>query len=184
MDAVPQTQDRLNWKSTAHWNPFAAGQKPLRFGSTRAKFARGNVRSAARGNMVSILLGKATNIASRGSHAQSIPGLTVIKKESFFFRYLLELLGDWLSARLLPTGNRTMQKIMNVHSYRERHPNSDHSVPVVQERTWTAESDQLLVRYEICIIISFIIGGVGLSPRYCGHFWPIVQTPDDRWGWL
>jgi hypothetical protein len=21
-------------------------------------------------------------------------------------------------------------------------------------------------------------------PRYCGHFWPIVQTPDDRWGWL
>jgi hypothetical protein len=25
----------------------------------------------------------------------------------------------------------------------------------------------------------FIIGGVGLSP-----FWPIVQAPDDRWGWL
>jgi hypothetical protein len=22
------------------------------------------------------------------------------------------------------------------------------------------------------------------NPRYCGHFWPIVQTPDDRWGWL
>jgi hypothetical protein len=19
---------------------------------------------------------------------------------------------------------------------------------------------------------------------YCGHFWPIVQAPDDRWGWL
>jgi hypothetical protein len=27
MDAVPQAQDRLNWKSTTHWNPFAAGQK-------------------------------------------------------------------------------------------------------------------------------------------------------------
>jgi hypothetical protein len=22
------------------------------------------------------------------------------------------------------------------------------------------------------------------STRYCGHFWPIVQTPDDRGGWL
>jgi hypothetical protein len=22
------------------------------------------------------------------------------------------------------------------------------------------------------------------STRYCGHFWPIVQTPDDRWGWF
>jgi hypothetical protein len=22
------------------------------------------------------------------------------------------------------------------------------------------------------------------STRYCGHFWPIVQAPDDRWGWL
>jgi hypothetical protein len=26
-DAVPQTQDRLNWKSTAHCSPFAAGQR-------------------------------------------------------------------------------------------------------------------------------------------------------------
>jgi hypothetical protein len=24
----------------------------------------------------------------------------------------------------------------------------------------------------------------GQVPRYCGHFWPIVQTPDDRWGWF
>jgi hypothetical protein len=30
----------------------------------------------------------------------------------------------------------------------------------------------------------FIIGRVGLSPRYCGHVWPIVQAPDDRWWWL
>jgi hypothetical protein len=34
------------------------------------------------------------------------------------------------------------------------------------------------------LLFFFIIGGVGLSPWYCGHFWPIVQTPDDRWGWL
>jgi hypothetical protein len=30
----------------------------------------------------------------------------------------------------------------------------------------------------------FIASGVGLSPLYCGHFWPIVPAPDDRWGWL
>jgi hypothetical protein len=27
MDAVPQTQDRLKWNSTAYWIPFAAGQR-------------------------------------------------------------------------------------------------------------------------------------------------------------
>jgi hypothetical protein len=27
INTVPQPQDRLNWKSTAHWNPFAAGQR-------------------------------------------------------------------------------------------------------------------------------------------------------------
>ncbi|PNF15619.1 hypothetical protein B7P43_G15976 [Cryptotermes secundus] len=27
---------------------------------------------------------------------------------------------------------------------------------------------------------SFIASGVGLSPLYCGHFWPIVPAPDDR----
>jgi hypothetical protein len=36
---------------------------------------RGSVRSAARGNMISTVRGKATHIASRGSRAQSIPGL-------------------------------------------------------------------------------------------------------------
>jgi hypothetical protein len=30
----------------------------------------------------------------------------------------------------------------------------------------------------------FILWGGTKSTRYCGHFWPIVQTPDDRWGWL
>jgi hypothetical protein len=25
---------------------------------------------------------------------------------------------------------------------------------------------------------------VELSPLYCGHFWPIVPAPDDRWEWL
>jgi hypothetical protein len=32
--------------------------------------------------------------------------------------------------------------------------------------------------------IFFIASGVGLSPLYCRHFWPIVAAPDDRWGWL
>jgi hypothetical protein len=30
----------------------------------------------------------------------------------------------------------------------------------------------------------FIASGLGLSALYCGHFWPIVPAPDDRWGWL
>jgi hypothetical protein len=29
----------------------------------------------------------------------------------------------------------------------------------------------------------FLWGGTK-STRYCDHFWHIVQTPDDRWGWL
>jgi hypothetical protein len=33
-------------------------------------------------------------------------------------------------------------------------------------------------------IYFFIASGVGLSPLYCGHFWPIVPAPDDRCGWL
>jgi hypothetical protein len=32
--------------------------------------------------------------------------------------------------------------------------------------------------------IFFIASGVGLSPLYCGHFWPIVPASDDRWEWL
>jgi hypothetical protein len=32
--------------------------------------------------------------------------------------------------------------------------------------------------------IFFIASGMGLSPLYCGHFWPIVLAPDVRWGWL
>jgi hypothetical protein len=27
IDAVPQSRGRLNWKSTAHWNPFGAGER-------------------------------------------------------------------------------------------------------------------------------------------------------------
>jgi hypothetical protein len=29
-----------------------------------------------------------------------------------------------------------------------------------------------------------IASGVGLSPLYCGHSWPIVPAPDEGWGWL
>jgi hypothetical protein len=46
--------------------PLPRDREPLRFGSTRAEFARGN--------MVSTLRGKATNIVSSGGRAQSIPG--------------------------------------------------------------------------------------------------------------
>jgi hypothetical protein len=38
--------------------------------------------------------------------------------------------------------------------------------------------------YIYIYIFFFIASGVGLSPLYCDHFWPIVPAPDDRWGWL
>jgi hypothetical protein len=36
--------------------------------------------------------------------------------------------------------------------------------------------------FELALL--FIASGVGLSPSYCGHYWPIVPAPDDRWAWL
>jgi hypothetical protein len=33
-------------------------------------------------------------------------------------------------------------------------------------------------------LYSFFLWGGTESTRYCGHFWPIVKAPDDRWGWL
>jgi hypothetical protein len=30
------------------------------------------------------------------------------------------------------------------------------------------------------VLIFFIASGMGLSPLYCDHFWPIVPAPDDR----
>jgi hypothetical protein len=39
-------------------------------------------------------------------------------------------------------------------------------------------NDKIFINYYN--IIFFIASGVGLSPLYCGHFWPIVPAPDDR----
>jgi hypothetical protein len=36
----------------------------------------------------------------------------------------------------------------------------------------------------IIFIIFYYWWGGTKSTRYCGHLWPIVQAPDDRWGWL
>jgi hypothetical protein len=71
IDAAKETPERHKTVSTEQHTeiPLPQGKEPLRFGSTRANFARGSVRSAARGNMVSTLRGKATNIASRRSRA-------------------------------------------------------------------------------------------------------------------
>jgi hypothetical protein len=34
------------------------------------------------------------------------------------------------------------------------------------------------------LTVFFFSWGGTTSTWYCGHFWPIVQAPDDRWGWL
>jgi hypothetical protein len=62
--------------------PLPRDNKPLWFGSTRTKFARGSVRFAALGKVISSLRGKETNIASRGRRAQSITGF-IDKANSF-----------------------------------------------------------------------------------------------------
>jgi hypothetical protein len=39
--------------------------------------------------------------------------------------------------------------------------------------------------YTFMLLLFIIISEGGTkSTGYCGHFWPIVQTPDDGWGWL
>jgi hypothetical protein len=40
--------------------------------------------------------------------------------------------------------------------------------------------DMCVVQKQELSIFFFIVSGVGLSPLYCGHFWPIVPAPDDR----
>jgi hypothetical protein len=79
IDAAKETPERHKAVSTdrAHHTEIhlPRDKNPLQFGSTRAKFASGSARPAALGNMISTLRCKATNIASRGSRAQSIPGL-------------------------------------------------------------------------------------------------------------
>jgi hypothetical protein len=79
MDAAKETPERhktvLTERAQHTEIPLPRDKEPLRFGSTGAKFARVCVRSAARGNMVSTLRGKATNIASLGSRVQLIHGL-------------------------------------------------------------------------------------------------------------
>jgi hypothetical protein len=58
--------------------PLPRDKEPLRFGSKRAKFVLGSIRSATRGNMVSTLRSKATNFVARNRYpaleAESTPG--------------------------------------------------------------------------------------------------------------
>jgi hypothetical protein len=67
---TPERHKTVSTERAQHTEiPLPRDKESLRFGSTGAKFARGSVRSAARGNMLSTLRGKVTNIASRGSRA-------------------------------------------------------------------------------------------------------------------
>jgi hypothetical protein len=38
-------------------------------------------------------------------------------------------------------------------------------------------------RWEVYTVFFFLVGRDWVS-WYCGHYWPIVPDPDDRWGWL
>jgi hypothetical protein len=62
------------------------------------------------------------------------------------------------------------------------------NVPSTSARTILNNNDLNIVKFNAPAVSCFlpffiffiIIGEVGLSPWYCSHFWPIVQTPDDR----
>jgi hypothetical protein len=51
---------------------------------------------------------------------------------------------------------------------------------------WRLNTDTLFIQYIVLAPTQFkyfffiIASGVGLSPLYCGHFWPIVPAADDR----
>jgi hypothetical protein len=36
----------------------------------------------------------------------------------------------------------------------------------------------------LLLLLLLLLVGWDKSTRYWGHFWPNVQAPDDRWGWL
>jgi hypothetical protein len=56
--------------------------------------------------------------------------------------------------------------------------------PLIAARRFEAFLNSPSLSTHKIISIFFIASGVGLSPLYCGHFWPIVPAPDDRTGWL
>jgi hypothetical protein len=43
---------------------------------------------------------------------------------------------------------------------------------------------QLTYSFQPHYFFLYFLWGWTKCTRYCGHFWPIVQAPDDRWGWL
>jgi hypothetical protein len=61
-----------------------------------------------------------------------------------------------------------------------------HSSETPEDVHWTTQhyiqKTALSLFKDYCFL--FIASGVAQSPLYCGHFWPIVSAPDDRWGWL
>jgi hypothetical protein len=68
---LPVAVDRYCSSVTRHTEiPLPRDKEPLRFGSTSAKFVRGN--------LVSTLPGKATNIASRGSRHAIVTRLNAV----------------------------------------------------------------------------------------------------------
>jgi hypothetical protein len=75
-------RDRLTWKSTAHWNPFAVEQRnaPIWLDTRQVR---------ARGNVVPTLRGKATNIASRNRYPASHEDL-----HAFLRAHLAEYLSE------------------------------------------------------------------------------------------
>jgi hypothetical protein len=76
--------------------------------------------------------------------------------------------------------------VSNITSHGTRKPGFDHqqNKHFLFEFTSISLSDIGIQNVYYKVLFFIIASGMGLSPLYCGHFWPIVPAPDDRWGWL
>jgi hypothetical protein len=67
----------------------------------------------------------------------------------------------------------------------------EHTIPAFERAKTVHALDSAVTVISLCnnhpspnyTAVFFWWGGTK-STRYCGHFWPTVQAPDDRWGWL
>jgi hypothetical protein len=57
---------------------------------------------------------------------------------------------------------------------------------VTSEMNYFKFSNLFMLVLAMFTLVSFslLLVGVALGPLSCGHFWPIVPDPDDRWGLL
>jgi hypothetical protein len=78
----------------------------------------------------------------------------------------------------LPSNNAFISVFLKLLFLNFPAPCSSSCVTLSWPASWSWSSWALF----FSIIFLLLLVGWDYIPRYCSHFWPIVQTPDDRWG--